>query len=135
MDMKRIYTVEEARALLPRLVPLLKSLSEAARESARIEAIVRTEAKGVAGDGQLLRDPWAEPQSRATIDEYRAIVERVLRELQALDIDVKDPYRGLIDFYHEREGEVVFLCYLLGEDDIHAWHTLDGGFAGRQPLE
>jgi hypothetical protein len=28
----------------------------------------------------------------------------------------------------------VFLCWKLGEDEIRYWHTLDGGFAGRQEL-
>jgi hypothetical protein len=135
MDGRRIYSLEEARALLPRVVPLLKALAEAARESARIEAIANTERKGVTGDGQLLSNPWAEPQGRATLEQHRAVVDRSLGELQAMGIEVKDPYRGLIDFYHERDGQIVYLCYLLGEPGIQAWHTLDGGFAGRQPLE
>ena len=40
----------------------------------------------------------------------------------------------LIDFRHERAGEVVYLCFLLGEGSLAYWHTTDGGFAGRQPL-
>jgi hypothetical protein len=42
---------------------------------------------------------------------------------------LKDPERGLIDFYSEREGRVVYLCYLLGEPDLLYWHDLDTGFA------
>ena len=38
------------------------------------------------------------------------------------------------DFYHERDGELVFLCFKLGESDITHWHSLAGGFAGREPL-
>jgi hypothetical protein len=34
-----------------------------------------------------------------------------------------------------REGRPVFLCWQLGEEDIRFWHELEGGFAGRQPLE
>lgn len=134
MAERRLYTLEEASELLPRVVPLLKALAEAARESTRLQAIARAEGKGVTGDGQLSRDPWAEPHGRATLEQYREVATQQLAKLQELGIEVKDPYRGLIDFYHEREGEVVFLCYLLGEPGIQAWHTLDGGFAGRQPL-
>ncbi len=130
----RLYTLEEARELLPQVVPMLKALAEAARESARLQAIAQVEGKGVTGDGQLLRDPWAEPHGRASIEQYREVAARQLAMLQQLGIEVKDPFRGLIDFYHERDGEVVFLCYLLGEPGIRAWHTLESGFAGRQAL-
>ena len=47
---------------------------------------------------------------------------------------MKDPERGLIDFYHERDGQVVYLCWQLGEPDIEWWHDTEAGFAGRQPL-
>ena len=134
MAEQRLYTLEEASELLPQVVPMLKALAEAARESTRLQAIAQAEGKGVAGDGQLLRDPWAEPHGQATLEQYREVAAQQLARLQQLGIEVKDPYQGLIDFYHERDGEVVFLCYLLGEPGIHAWHTLDGGFAGRQAL-
>jgi hypothetical protein len=32
------------------------------------------------------------------------------------------------------EGEPALLCWLVGEERIGFWHTLDGGFAGRRPL-
>ncbi|HUX86133.1 MAG TPA: DUF2203 family protein [Chloroflexota bacterium] len=41
---------------------------------------------------------------------------------------------GLVDFPAERDGRVVYLCWRRGEDQIHYWHELDAGFAGRQPL-
>jgi len=40
----------------------------------------------------------------------------------------------LIDFYGLRGGEPVFLCWKLGEERIRFWHTLEDGYAGRQPL-
>lgn len=46
----------------------------------------------------------------------------------------KDPARGLVDFHHERGGEVVFLCYELAEADIVSWHPIEAGYAGRRPL-
>jgi hypothetical protein len=47
---------------------------------------------------------------------------------------VKDLDAGLVDFPSEREGELVLLCWQLGEERVAWWHTLEGGFAGRQPL-
>jgi hypothetical protein len=57
-----------------------------------------------------------------------------LTELEALEIVVRDLERGLIDFPAMRDGDEVYLCWLIGEPAVGFWHQLDAGFAGRQPL-
>lgn len=67
-------------------------------------------------------------------DEMERLVA-LLRELNEEGVEVKDFNRGLIDFPHKRSsGEVVYLCYLLGEQEIEAWHSIEGGFAARRPV-
>jgi hypothetical protein len=65
-------------------------------------------------------------------------LERLVRILQSLDelgILVKGLEQGLIDFPHIRtNGEEVYLCFKVDEDEIRFWHSIDGGFAGRRPL-
>jgi hypothetical protein len=39
-----------------------------------------------------------------------------------------------VDFPSNRDGQVVYLCWQLGEDEISHWHELEAGFAGRQQL-
>jgi hypothetical protein len=51
-----------------------------------------------------------------------------------MGVVVKDLETGLLDFPTERDGEVVFLCWRYGEPSVAHWHSLDAGFAGRQPL-
>ncbi|MEZ5344511.1 MAG: DUF2203 domain-containing protein [Pyrinomonadaceae bacterium] len=54
-------------------------------------------------------------------------------ELDQLGIQIKDYERGLIDFPSEREGQIVLLCWQLGEgDEIEWWHEIESGFAGRK---
>jgi hypothetical protein len=48
---------------------------------------------------------------------------------------VKDLETGLVDFYAERDGESVFLCWQFGEPSVAYWHPIEGGFAARQPIE
>jgi hypothetical protein len=57
-----------------------------------------------------------------------------LTELEALEIVVRDLERGLIDFPAMRDGDEVYLCWLVGEPEVGFWHGLEAGFAGRRPL-
>jgi hypothetical protein len=49
---------------------------------------------------------------------------------------VKGIDEGLIDFPHIREdGEEVYLCWKIGENDIAFWHRLSEGYAGRKSIK
>jgi hypothetical protein len=60
----------------------------------------------------------------------RTETERLSRE----GIILRDVESGLVDFPAERDGQPIFLCWRLGEDDIGYWHPPDTGFSGRRPL-
>jgi hypothetical protein len=47
---------------------------------------------------------------------------------------LRDPETGLVDFPAERDGDRVFLCWRLGEDDVAYFHGERSGFSGRRPL-
>jgi hypothetical protein len=53
---------------------------------------------------------------------------------EALDVVLRDPRQGLVDFPSIRDGAEVYLCWKLDEDRVEWWHAPDAGFAGRQPL-
>jgi len=59
----------------------------------------------------------------------------LVHKLQQHGILVKSLDDGLLDFPHFREnGEEVYLCWKLGEDDLTSWHTIREGFADRKSL-
>ena len=129
----RLFTLEEAQALLPVVVPVLERLRNAFTELRTLQAAVEASRRGSAADGALTADPW----SAAGENRMEQLNARVRAEASRLDvwgIEVKDPATGLIDFRSRRDGRVVYLCYRLGEPAIAHWHTLESGFAGRQPL-
>jgi len=129
----KTYTLEEARELLPRVIPLVKQIRDSFLELRVLQAAVTGHARGASGDGHLLADPW----EKGGVNRIETLNDRLQQAAAVLDrwaIEVKDPEKGLIDFFHEREGRTVYLCYLLGEKDILFWHELNGGFAGRKPL-
>lgn len=67
----------------------------------------------------------------------RSLVElsRAAGELEAVDVVVRDVARGLIDFPALQDGEEIYLCWLMDEEEtIGFWHEPGAGFAGRRPL-
>jgi hypothetical protein len=121
----RHYTVEQANAALPwvseRLVRIRDALGELVTpESSR--ALERMEELGGGG----YPGPAAAGATLALL--------AAASELQAMDVVLRDPQTGLIDFPAIREGEEVYLCWRPGEERVAWWHDPEAGFAGRQPL-
>lgn len=130
----RLYTIDEARAVLPAVIRLLEQLTRSLSELQVLEKEVFSERGRAQSNGHSHHDAFSPEPARPPADLLREQIQSALNDLSRRGIEVKDPGRGLIDFFSERHGEVVYLCFLLGEDDIRFWHAVDGGFAGRHPL-
>ncbi len=122
--MERLFTLEEASALLPRLIELLTDLQQQTRELATGTG----DAAANAGSG----NGSAAAASGASEAERRYLA--LLLELDGLGVVVRDPGSGLVDFAATRDQEPVYLCWRLGEPTIAHWHPREGGFAGRMSL-
>lgn len=130
---QRLYTREEAEALLPTLTPLLIELRDAKRAHEAGEEQVAALLVKVGGNGHRV-DHERIAALKAELDQIKARVRDLYGQVASTGVEVKDIEQGLIDFYAEREGRIVYLCWRLGETGIDFWHDLDAGFAGRQPL-
>jgi hypothetical protein len=123
---QRLFTVEEANALLPRLREILDDVAihrDALRERApHMEPILRA----AIGNG------GGKAGSEYGVEAYNLYL--AIERIRSLGVVLKDLDMGLLDFPHEREGRVVFLCWHLPEERVEYWHDLDAGYAGRQPL-
>ena len=62
-------------------------------------------------------------------------IEDFVQELTELGVECKSIESGLFDFPCERDGRIVYLCWLHGERAVAHWHEVDGGFAGRQQID
>lgn len=58
-----------------------------------------------------------------------------LSEINAIGVQVKDLDIGLLDFPCKVDGEIVLLCWKLGEPTITHWHNTEDGYAGRKPID
>lgn len=130
----RLYTLEEAKALLPDLVPILVDIREAYLRLRALQAARGAEARAATADGHLLVDPFDATAAPGEPERLEARIRSGIETLAGHGLELKDPARGLIDFFHERDGETVYLCYQLGEATVGYWHTIAAGFAGRRPV-
>ena len=129
----RLFTRDEASELLAEVRPLAEELVERKRSLDEAEADRAALLARIAGNGgDLTPSEVAEVVER--VGQAAAAVGELVDQLHALGVQVKDLDVGLLDFPSEREGEVVLLCWQVGEDDIGYWHGLEEGFAGRKPL-
>jgi hypothetical protein len=105
----RSWTVEEARAYLPRLRELVGLI-----------------------DAALV--PGPEPGTLA-LPAGSEHAEAAIAELHSGDIVLRQLDVGLVDFpWRGPDGELRLLCYQLDEPDVEWWHRPEDGFAGRRPI-
>lgn len=123
----KIFTVDEANALLSEVTPKLRSIQRlyaqiaGLRESARAAAGASEFGGGMAGGTGYVNTLYK--------------VGKLTTEINEIGIELKDYSRGLIDLPTMRGGHLVLLCWQIGDgDEIEWWHETDAGFAGRQPL-
>ena len=124
----KVLSLEEVNAVLPQVVQVLERLQQlqhAIVDSKEQREELRNELTGGNGHSRI-----------ALQDQLVAEAETTFNQLSAFGAILKDLDSGLVDFYGQRAGELIFLCWRLGEEvRIQFWHTLEGGVAGRQPVD
>jgi hypothetical protein len=123
----RLYTLAEARALLPQVKKLMALVQAARQEILRLRPAAWPALQKAASNG-------GGHEAGALVLEFRKL-EVGVKGIQAMGILIKDLDQGLVDFLGKRDGHEVYLCWHHGEDDIMFWHDLNAGFAGRRPID
>jgi hypothetical protein len=131
-----LYSPEEATKLLPRFAALLPELRKMREDL--IETQNKCDVEEIASFGTA--GPSAQ-ESRDKMDGYHAHLrslerafEKKIRVFEELGCELKGLEPGLIDFYSEKDGELIYLCWREGEEAVAHWHPLSTGYAGREPL-
>jgi len=132
---ERLFTLEEAQELLDaQLRSAAERMVEARARGRDLEARWRRLVIAIGSNG----GNFEKPEVRKLRADLKAAAEELAEILSLFGehgVQVKDVETGLIDFPTEIDGEPALLCWRVGEERIEFWHTLDGGFAGRRPIE
>ena len=125
----KIFTLPEAEALLPSLSSLLIEAKAARDALQKLEVEIDLE--------EILQEGQPSEQLTRRVEEYNNQVASfydLIDQIHEPGCLLKDVELGLIDFYSKREGQLILLCWKLGEAGISYWHPVDKGFSQRERL-
>ena len=118
--MKRVWTIDEANAELPRITAVVERVRAVA-------AAARSRADRLAKAGRQ--------NGHAPKGDVAEAFEAAVEELAADGIVLRDADSGLIDFpARTGDGRPYWLCWVVGEPAVEFWHWPEDGFAGRKPV-
>lgn len=131
----RVFTLEAVNALVPRLRSVVGQQLE--RRTAIEALLVRLGRELGDVPERIVLDP-ADPTD--VREMKRELVVRIeayragWREVEEMGAVLKDPRTGLMDFYGEVDGKLVWLCWKHPESECSFYHPLEDGFAARRPI-
>jgi hypothetical protein len=131
----RTFTLSEAQTLLPVLEALLRRAIAASAKAEEMDEEMQALSQRIFLAGGMQVDVAAVAHRRGEREIAVREARDSIAEIDSIGVQVKDLDKGLLDFPCKMGGEVVLLCWKLGEKDITHWHTVDSGFAGRKPLD
>jgi hypothetical protein len=131
----KTFLLDEAQSLLPVLESLLKRAIAGKKSAEEIEADLQELRQRIFLSGGMQIDILFVSRQRAEMEKLVQQAKDAVAEIDSIGVQVKDLETGLLDFPCTIDGEIVLLCWKLGEPRIGYWHTVDAGFRGRQPLD
>ncbi|HEV7980250.1 DUF2203 domain-containing protein [Amycolatopsis sp.] len=117
-----LFTVEEAKAELARLLPMLDELVSLRADAAELTASLA---------------PGGTPTTLGGLPEFKAAqarLDELMTNVQETGAQLKGFAPLLIDFPAELDGVDVLLCWIEGDAELSWYHRADLGFAGRRRL-
>jgi len=126
----QIYSVDQARALVPQLRAVLLQLAVQKRRHEAAHAGLHA----LLGSNGDPRHATEAQRREREIREIGEGMQSLLGHLAELGVQVRDLEMGLVDLPGERDGRPVWLCWRLADPELAFWHATDEGYATRKPL-
>ena len=121
--------------MLPLLESLLKRAIEGKRAAQGIESELTELGRRIYLAGGMRVNLAEAGRKRTELEAHTQRVKESVAEIDSIGVQVKDVDSGLLDFPCRIDDQVVLLCWRMGETSIEHWHTVEGGFKSRQPVD
>ncbi|HZQ25884.1 MAG TPA: DUF2203 domain-containing protein [Terriglobales bacterium] len=132
---ERTFTLDEAQLLLPVLESLLRVATDNKKHIEAIDAELQDLGHRIFLNGGTRVNIVHFARRKAEREKALQRVKDTVAEIAATGVQVKDLDIGLLDFPCVVDGEIVLLCWKMGEKKITHWHGSSEGFAGRKPID
>ena len=133
--MSKTFTVHEAQTLLPVLEALLRRAQGMVQRASELEREMQGLSQRIFLSGGMHVDVVAAARRRAEQEKSVQAAKDTLTEIEAIGVQVQDLEDGLLDFPCSVGGEIVMLCWRVGEPAIAHWHGLEDDVSARKPLD
>jgi hypothetical protein len=117
----RIFTLEEARLLMPDLLARSDDAVKVRADLVELQSALNQ--GGASSLGGL-------PEAKA----LEARLSEILGWFTTEGLELKGIAPLLLDFPARLDGDTVVLCWLEGERELRWYHKAEHGFAGRRPI-
>ena len=130
---EHLYSIETANHLLPWLEQQFENLrivnGDLANHKKTLADLLRNRGNnGHSSSEEVILS------TREVVDGLTANMQEVLKGIDDLGILVRNIEMGLVDFPAERDGRLIYLCWISGESTVAFWHETNVGFTDRQSL-
>jgi hypothetical protein len=122
---KQLMTVEDANKRLPLVRAIVTDITKLAKELSDRRGRFDDES-GSGGDHESRREN--------KLSRHMERLEDLIDELNQIDVELKDPILGHVDFSALLGGRRVSLCWVLGEGEVGHWHETDESLDDRRSL-
>lgn len=130
-----VFSLAEANRVVADVRPRFERLVRAKQAFDRIQGRIDVLAVALSGASRGNPDRTELHDLQKERTQLGHEITEGIQAIQGLGCVVKDLDRGLLDFYAIAGDRLIFLCWQLGEPEITHWHSLEGGFSARQPLD
>jgi hypothetical protein len=131
----RTFTLREAQSMLPILESLLRKSIESKALIEQVDQEFNELSERIFLNGGTLVDVRIWKIRRLQREKAIQAAKDTLSEINAIGVQVKDLDIGLLDFPCQVDGEIVLLCWRMGEPTISHWHGTEEGYSGRRPID
>ena len=132
----RVFTIEEVNDLIPKVEPLVSELMDKKNtmQKQHGELLILNLLSGT--ETQEKQNPESEEYltKSAELEALILSFEDIIVKINEMGGVLKDIEKGLVDFLHVRNKELVYLCWKKGEKKVTCWHAVNDGFDDREPI-
>jgi hypothetical protein len=130
----KYFTLNQANALIPLINQEIIKLQALKKDfTEKVMTLKKMKALQASLESSLDTDLFFTLE--AEIEFIQIEAKNHIKMLTRNGVQLKDIDLGLVDFPSMIQGEIVMLCWKQGEEKIHYYHTLEGGFAARKPIQ